>query len=198
MDILEIAVSGNELELVLAAPWRQPGTLELRFRGRLLSNLFRFRAQVTGPGGAEVQDAEENTQPDPDSGQLRSWQESASAVDAALLGQVRPVPEVFSPNGDGINDNTVIQFTLARVSEPHAGEIGIYDVQGQLVRRLDTATLGAGQYLRPATPTAATPGLWDGRDNAAQLVPPGLYLVQVRVQLEREEVTRMRTVAVVY
>ena len=66
------------------------------------------------------------------------------------------------------------------------------------MRRLDTATLGAGQYLRPSTPTAATPGLWDGRDNAAQLVPPGLYLVQVRVQLEREEVTRMRTVAVVY
>ena len=198
VDILEIAVSGNELELVLAAPWRQPGTLELRFRGRLLSNLFRFRAQVTGPGGAEVQDAEENTQLDPDSGQLRSWQVNASAVDAALLGQVRSVPEVFSPNGDGINDNTVIQFTLARVSEPQAVEIGIYDIQGQLVRRLDTATLGAGQYLRPSTPTAATPGLWDGRDNAAQLVPPGLYLVQVRVQLEREEVTRMRTVAVVY
>ena len=198
VDILETAISSNELELILAAPWRQPGTLELRFRGRLLSSLFRFRAQIASPGGAEVQDAEESTQLDPDSGQLRSWQVSASAIDAALLSHVQPVPEIFSPNGDGINDNTVIQFTLARVSEPQAVEIGIYDIQGRLVRRLDTALLSAGQYLRPSAPTAVAPGLWDGRDDNAQLVPPGFYLVQVRIRLAREEVTRVRTVTVVY
>ena len=37
--------------LVLAEPWHQAGTLEMRFRGRLLSNVFQFRAQVSGQTG---------------------------------------------------------------------------------------------------------------------------------------------------
>ena len=43
------------------------------------------------------------------------------------------------------------------------------------------------------------PGLvWDGRDAAGSLVPPGLYLIRVSAQLGRGDETVMRTIAVIY
>ena len=199
VEIAATTASSTALDLVLAEPWHQAGTLEMRFRGRLLSNAFQFRAQVSGPDGDATQDAEENIEPDPDSGQPRSWQVSASGVEGGgLLSQVRPVPQAFSPNGDGINDATVIEFTLARVSEPQVVAVDIFDVQGRPVRALYAAALSAGEYVRlPSAPTSV-PGLWDGRDDAGELVAPGFYLVRVRILLEREEESRLCAVAVVY
>ena len=190
VEIAANTASSTALELVLAEPWHQAGILEVRFRGRLLSHAFEFRAQVSGPDGGATLDAEENVEPDPHSGQPRSWQVSASGVAGALLSQVRPVPKVFSPNGDGINDATAIEFTLARVSEPQLVEVDIFDVEGRPVRTLYAGPLNAGEY--------SAPGLWDGRDDAGELVAPGLYLVRVRILLERKEESRLRTVAVAY
>ena len=110
MEIAATTASSTALDIVLAEPWHQAGTLEMRFRGRLLSNVFQFRAQVSGPDGGATLDAEENIEPDPGSGQPRSWQVSASGVEGSLLSHVRPVPQTFSPNGDGINDETAIEF----------------------------------------------------------------------------------------
>ena len=195
MEIAATTASSTALDIVLAEPWHQAGTLEMRFRGRLLSNVFQFRAQVSGPDGTATLDAEENIEPDPDSGHPRSWRVSASGVEGSLLSQVRPVPQTFSPNGDGINDETAIEFTLARISEPQVVEVDIFDVQGRPVRALYAATLSAGEYV---SASASVPGLWDGRDDAGELVAPGLYLVRVRLLLEREEESRLRVVAVVY
>ena len=189
VEIAATTASSTALDIVLTEPWRQAGTLEMRFRGRLLSHVFQFRAQVSGPNGGATLDAEENIEPDPASGQPRSWEVSASGVEGSLLSQVRPVPQAFSPNGDGINDDTAVEFTLARISEPQVVEVDIFDIQGRPVRALYAATLSAGEYA---------PGLWDGRNDAGELVAPGLYLVRVRLLLEREEESRLRVVAVVY
>ena len=194
MEIATTTASSTALDIVLAEPWHQAGTLEMRFRGRLLSNVFQFRAQVSGPDGGATLDAEENIEPDPDSGQPRSWEVSASGVEGSLLSHVRPVPQAFSPNGDGINDKTAIEFTLARVSEPQVVEVDIFDVQGRPVRSLYAGSLSAGEYVA----SASVPGLWDGRNDAGELVAPGLYLVRVRLLLERKEESRLRVVAVVY
>jgi len=45
---------------------------------------------------------------------------------------------------------------------------------------------------------ASVPGLWDGGNDAGELVAPGLYLVRVRLLLERGGESRLRVVAVVY
>ena len=192
VQVAETLVLGDAVELTFAEPWRQAGAAELRFSGRLLSPAFDFRAQLYA--GATALDADQSEEIDVNSGEPRSWRVRASDAVGPLLSQVRLVPPAFSPNGDGVNDDTAVEFTLARVSEPQAVEVGIFDVSGRRLRILDAGELAAGQYLD----TAANPARWDGRDSAGELVPPGIYLVRLRLRLEREEVVRLRTVAVVY
>ena len=116
-----------------------------------------------------------------------SWTVVVNDVVAGDLLQVRAQPPAFSPNGDGINDFTVIEFALAKVTEPRRVDVDLYDLRGRRVRRLDTPRLIGGRYLHPglgAAESAFSPGFWDGRDDAGNLVPPGIYLFSVRANLD--------------
>ena len=140
------------------------------------------------------------TASDPDTGAPYSW--SVRALDAIgpILDQVRTNPPVFTPNGDNINDHTIIEFVLSRISVPQEIDVDIFDLGGRLVRQLDTGLLRGGQYVRPPAgddPTLS-PGFWDGRDDDGVLVVPGLYLVRVQAQLDQGDKTAVCSVAVVY
>ena len=130
-----------------------------------------------------------------------SWQVRANDVSGPLLSEVRVIPEVLTPNGDDVNEETIIELTLARVSEPQSMEIGIYDLRGRLVRELPVGRLTGGQYIRPpggGAPAGETGLVWDGTDSGGQLVPPGLYLLRVSALLGRGDETVVRTIAVAY
>ena len=104
-----------------------------------------------------------------------------------VLGNLRLDPPVLTPNGDGINDETEIDFAVFGVEE--AGiQVGIYDLSGRLVADLSGMNAGAGRYQ----PT------WDGKDGSGSLVPPGLYLVRVEVDVDEDTFAELRSVAVVY
>ena len=200
MEVTQVSVAGDALELAFADTWNQSGRLELRFRARLLTNHFAFSTRLFSPRGEIALDAEENRTFDPNSGAPYSW--SVRALDAVgpVLGEVRANPPVLTPNGDNINDHTIIEFTLSRVSLPLKVEVGIYDLRGRLVRQLDTGLVRGGQYVRPggAFDPMSSPGFWDGRNTDGTLVPPGLYLVRVRAKLDQGDKTQVSTLAVVY
>jgi flagellar hook assembly protein FlgD len=103
-------------------------------------------------------------------------------------------PAVFSPNGDGINDEASFRFKVVKVSDDSPVEVLIHDLSGRVVRRLvEQRALSTGIY-----------GLaWNGRDEGGKTVPPGVYLARLRVDtdtegasIEDEEI--FRTIAVVY
>jgi len=79
-----------------------------------------------------------------------------------------------NPFGRGtLSSETVIWFDLAHSSKV---KIQIYDLRQRLVRRLvppflTGATLPAGAYGRDGAI------MWDGKDDAGRLVPPGVYIV---------------------
>ena len=111
-----------------------------------------------------------------------------------LVQSVSVVPAVFTPNGDGINDEASFRFTVVKVGDDSPVEVLIYDLQGRLVRRLaEQRALSTGSY-----------GIaWDGRDEQGAVVPPGVYLARVRVDTDtegarigRDEI--FRTIAVAY
>jgi hypothetical protein len=113
---------------------------------------------------------------------------------------VRANPPVFSPNGDGINDDTVIEFILSKADTPRNVAIQIFDLKGGVVNDLRVEPLAAGTYLRPqgSGPVQESPGYWDGRDSTGRFVPPGLYIYQVKVDLNTGIEVKSGVVALVY
>jgi len=93
-------------------------------------------------------------------------------TDNRLIADAQVRPRVVTPNGDGVNDAAVFTFKILRLDDDSPVQATIYDLGGHRRRRLEERrSRSAGQY-------ALT---WDGRDDEGGLVPPGLYLVHLRV-----------------
>ena len=157
-------------ELAFPAPVTGGRSLyEARFRTRVFLSGTVFGAELqrtTRPG--IVQAISEG-----DAGSLVASQSLVVVADVEnfpLLDQVRSLPQVFTPNGDGINDQTEIRFTIYRLIRARRIEVGIYDLVGRPVRELS---------LRRENPSGDHSVVWDGRDDAGALVQPGTYLARV-------------------
>ena len=64
----------------------------------------------------------------------------------------------------------------------------VYDVSGRRVGLVDESWLGSGRYV----------GVWDGRDEGGALLPPGLYVVDLRVETDQGMTQRQAVVSLVY
>ena len=82
---------------------------------------------------------------------------------------------VFTPNGDGINDIFVLEFTLLKLTAPAPVVLEIYGLDGRLRRRSFETASAAGVF-------AAT---WDGRQDTGVMAPPGTYLYELRVESDQ-------------
>jgi hypothetical protein len=102
-------------------------------------------------------------------------------------------PALFTPNGDGVNDEARFAFSVVMVGDQSPVAIEIRDLGGRLVRRLAEAqSRGTGRRLVG----------WDGRDEKGQRVPPGLYGARLRLEsdtegadLDRRQILRLVAVA---
>ena len=134
--------------------------------------------------------------------ELGSNSVTASTVLSSILSSVKAIPKVFSPNGDGKNDFTVIEFNLAKVNTDVM--IKIFNTAGTLVTSFEQYLVN-GSYTVPKEPvlkseaTARTmPGFWDGKDDDGDLVPPGIYIYQVIAETDEGDEVENGTVVVAY
>jgi len=105
-----------------------------------------------------------------------------------LLANARAEPPVFSPNGDGINDQAQLNYDITNIASPTPLSINIYDLAGRLVRKLYDADDISGRYARA----------WDGKDGAGDLVPPGHYLFAIELEAGTGNQKEVGLVSVVY
>jgi flagellar hook assembly protein FlgD len=96
-----------------------------------------------------------------------------AAIGESLLYSPRISPNPFTPNGDGINDVAHVSFKLLRVTSAVPVALEVFDLSGRLVKQVYSGELLLGDYAHA----------WDGTDSSNSLVPPGLYLCRISVDL---------------
>jgi hypothetical protein len=116
-----------------------------------------------------------------------SLQVFSSDAKATVLDGVRLTQPALTPNGDRVNDEIGVEFSVLFVDEADVA-VKVYDVAGRYI-----TTLAAENRGRSAQQVS-----WDGRDDGGDLVPPGLYLLRIEVNTQRETARRLLTVPVVY
>ena len=96
-----------------------------------------------------------------------------------LVSEVAAQPRIFTPNGDGTNDQVRIEYTLLKLAGAGEVKVDIFNLAGRRVRRVYQGEDSSGRYGR----------MWDGLGDDGQSVLPGLYLYRVQVNADggREE-----------
>ena len=106
------------------------------------------------------------------------------------LGDFSVLPNPFTPNGDGINEAARIAFSVYKLGLDRPARVRIYQLDGRL--------LWEHRQLVKSGQTAVA---WPGTDSQGQLVPPGIYLCQVDLDVDARDAkatTRTRLVYVAY
>jgi hypothetical protein len=133
-------------------------------------------------------------------GNVEAWSIITTGVPEKLLIGVKSTPNPFTPNFDGTNDITNIEFFLGNIGEPK-NEIGnqvrqitikVYDLTGRLIKDLYDGKTSASAFIADKGIT------WDGRDNSGKIVRPGLYLYQVLIDSDNGGENITKTIAVTY
>jgi gliding motility-associated-like protein len=105
-----------------------------------------------------------------------------------LLINVRAVPQIFTPNGDRINDTMQIHFDVTDLTSGATVKMRIYDLSGRMVREVYAGSNKSGRYVRA----------WDGTDSQGSTVPPGLYIFKVDLEADANSAGVSGTIAVIY
>jgi len=193
--VAEWATTQDRLSLTFAAPVTEDVQLEIPFVSRTYATSHKFRTFLYAPGSGDPLNVAEITSADPVTDELYSWNLLATTAVDDALSRVRANPGVVTPNGDDINDYTVIGFVLAKVNTPVNVDIEIHDLSGRRVRCLSPPPLAAGSHVGGGS---TAPGYWDGTDEAGNTVPPGVYLFRVRADLDTGDEVGVGTIAVAY
>jgi hypothetical protein len=105
-----------------------------------------------------------------------------------LIGGVTLSSRLFTPNGDGINDEVDIRYDVRNVEELTQVQVRVYDLAGALIH-----SIGEGGALSGSFELS-----WDGRDAQGQLVRPGLYMYQVDLLTDGGRKSEIGVVSVAY
>ena len=98
-------------------------------------------------------------------------------------------PNPFTPNGDGINDEIVIRFSIFKITANRQVKVKIFTLDGRSVWEA-TQMLDSGHVsIR-----------WSGEDRNGQRVAPGLYLCQLELDVDNQTggSTQTRLLSVAY
>jgi hypothetical protein len=107
-----------------------------------------------------------------------SWTLTALGVPDQVIVAAKADPNPFTPNGDGRNDYTFISFFVSNLIVARPVSINIFDVTGRVVRSLLETKSTAQAFVEQNAIR------WDGRDNNGRLLPPGLYIYQIKVDID--------------
>jgi len=148
---------------------------------RLLADSNVIRPML-GNAGQSVDDGYTNWQNGHNP--LAISQISAQGEPGDLVGQLQLMQRVFSPY---LDEQVSFDFVVSRLSNPTDVLLSVYNLNGNRVRQ--HVQYGAARNYQMA---------WDGRDENARIVEPGIYLFEIEVRGGGVEGMRRGTCVVAY
>jgi hypothetical protein len=147
-------------------------------RGRSLERILR-EVIPGSPGWTSSTAKEGGTPGNPNSTELILQDDFPSETGIIV------VPNPFSPDNDGRNDQALIRYIPPTIG--YLVRIDIFDRQGRLVRNLLADTL-AGSDITV---------LWNGRDNSGRVLATGVYIILIEAYKSDERVIREKKTIVI-
>ena len=102
--------------------------------------------------------------------------DAVATTEGEILSGITISPNPFSPNGDGLYDETNISFFL---SGEATVTVEIYNINGVRQALLSDTFPFAGTDLNDTTPRRVPGLVWDGRSSTGDFVPYGVYILRV-------------------
>lgn len=126
-----------------------------------------------------------------------AWSVSTTGISSTTLVNVRIDPNPFTPNGDGKNDQTIVDFAIANIVKTKSLRIAVYNLLGKKIRSLADLQTGVAPFY--GDPRKGGKGiLWDGKDDEGKVVLPGVYLMQISIDTDNGGEFITKTVVVSY
>ncbi|MBQ34747.1 MAG: hypothetical protein CME04_00005 [Gemmatimonadaceae bacterium] len=175
-EILAVESEGFRLRLPHVTEDGTLVTIEFRTGVLTYSTNFQSSVQLSAEPGAQQLSASGNAailDADDEDDFSGTTVLSPTLIGGRLLDRVTVAPNPFTPNGDGLNDETTVEYNLLSLSADRRVEIYIFDLSGRRVRTLHDGFEANGRYEDKR---------WNGRDDAGRLVPPGLYVARLAVE----------------
>ena len=162
-----------------------------RFTGRARNAANPFLGQTVIPGNAADLSNPVVDLQDPDTQPIGGLDAKNLTVVVPiardLLVNVKAEPPVFTPNGDGTNDECLIRYDVTNIAEATPVKINIYDLSGRLISSREEPR-NSGRFSWS----------WKGTNDGGGLTPPGNYIFSVRLDAGPTETTFVGVVAVAY
>ena len=103
-----------------------------------------------------------------------------------LIGDLQLASEVFTPNGDGANDQLEVRFVAFKTKGVEA-RVEVFDLAGRRIAGLTASNNGSQHFFT-----------WNGRSTDDVTVEPGIYILRVDLGADTGSDTATRTIAVAY
>ncbi|MGY8823854.1 MAG: T9SS type B sorting domain-containing protein [Candidatus Latescibacterota bacterium] len=108
------------------------------------------------------------------------------ATSDKLIDELQLSSQVFTPNGDGINDEFKLSFVLLK-ADGFDPSLQILDLAGRVVASLQAEIVGPARRFS-----------WDGANSSGKKVQPGVYLLRIDANADSGDATQFRTISVAY
>ena len=113
---------------------------------------------------------------------------AASAANPQLVQDVQLSSGVITPNGDGVNDELVISYSLFALPQSVPVQLQVFSLDGRQVAQVQRGQQGSGpQQLH-----------WDGRNQRGEILAPGLYLLGIGIEAEDKSALQLRPINIAY
>jgi hypothetical protein len=173
---------------------REGEAVELRFRSRIFMSGTTFSAEVANSEVGDTRMPESWQRADPGDAMVGIDGQGTAVftpIGQRVLHSLEITPNPFTPNGDGINDRVRLVLAVSNIDTPRRIEARFFNLAGDEVAVVSSMAAGGERVLE-----------WhgrSGRDNAGELVAPGLYLCRVHVDSDAgSDNTLVRLVSLAY